>query len=745
MRRDRPSVKAHRYRGGASHLLTARLLVRAEEGGLGFMVRLVFVALMVLPATGVPAGRVVHHDLQVVLEPSLGHIEVRDLITLPPDLARQAVTFSLARSLGLQSDTASVAAMEPVEARGSTSRYRLDLAAGQRRVELRYQGQVTMPGRAGPGADHPVTGFVGPEGVYLDAESGWYPVFDDAMVTFKLRIKVPNGWRTMSQGQPQLPAAQGEDGWIETHPQDDIYLVAAPFHAYRRQGEWAQAMVLLREQDDALARRYLDATGLYLDLYSRLIAPYPYAKFALVENLWETGYGMPSFTLLGPSVIRLPFILHSSYPHEILHNWWGNSVYIDYRSGNWAEGLTSYLADHLIAEQRGQGAAYRRSALQKYADYVDSARDFPLSAFRAKHGDLTQAVGYSKGLMFFHMLRLQLGDPVFLEGLRRFYRDNVFGVAGFNALRQAFEQESGQDLEAIFEQWLQRTGAPQLALRDVAAHAGEGGYHVIGRLEQVQAGPPYRLLVPVAVQVEGADTAFQDRLVMTGKRLEFDLEVPGPPLRLTVDPQFDVFRRLDRAELPPSFGAVFGAPRLTIVLPASAPKALGDAYRAVAEQWAKRVPDAEIVDDAKLEELPEGRSVWLFGWQNRFTGAIAEALGAQGVEILATELRLPEKALPRDTFSVVLAARSPRHGEQNLAWLAATGANALPGLARKLPHYGKYSYLAFTGDGPDNVVKGQWPVLDSPLSAALSGSGEHAAPPHLGPRPALTALLHPPG
>ena len=108
-------------------------------------------------------------------------------------------------------------------------------------------------------------------------------------------------------------------------------------------------------------------------MYRGLIGPYPYTKFAMVENFWETGYGMPSFTLLGPSVLRFPFILTSSYPHEILHNWWGNSVFVDYASGNWCEGLTAYLADHLIQEQRGTGATYRRNTLQKYRDYVRRA------------------------------------------------------------------------------------------------------------------------------------------------------------------------------------------------------------------------------------------------------------------------------------------------------------------------------------------------------------------------------------
>ena len=109
-----------------------------------------------------------------------------------------------------------------------------------------------------------------------------------------------------------------------------------------------------------------------------MIGPYPYTKFALVENFWETGYGMPSFTLLGPQIIRFPFILTSSYPHEILHNWWGNSRL---RRGN--PGQLERRAHRVPGRPPAAGAArrdavYRRSTLQKYRDYVSSAQDFPL-------------------------------------------------------------------------------------------------------------------------------------------------------------------------------------------------------------------------------------------------------------------------------------------------------------------------------------------------------------------------------
>ena len=263
--------------------------------------------------------------------------------------------------------------------------------------------------------------------------------------------------------------------WESPEPQDEIFLIGGRFTEYSNRVGTVDVMAFLRTPDERLANTYLTTTTQYLEMYSALLGPYLYSKFALVENFWETGYGMPSFTLLGPKVLRFPFIRHSSYPHEILHNWWGQGVYVDSQSGNWSEGLTTYLADHLIKEQRGTAADYRRSTLQQYADYVAEANDFPLTDFRSRHSAVTQAVGYGKTLMLFHMLRQQLGDEIFIEGLRTFYRNNTFRRATYNDLRQAFEQTSKQDLSAEFAQWVTRAGAPAIRISNARAETeGEG-------------------------------------------------------------------------------------------------------------------------------------------------------------------------------------------------------------------------------------------------------------------------------
>jgi len=90
----------------------------------------------------------------------------------------------------------------------------------------------------------------------------------------------------------------------------------------------------------------------------------------------------------------------------------------------------------------------------------------------------------------------------------------------------------------------------------------------------------------------------------------------------------------------------------------------------------------------------------------------------------------------------VVMARQPDAPSRALGWLAADSAAALGGLGRKLPHYGRYSYLAFKGTQPDNVLKGQWPVLDSPLSVRLTprAAAVQQAPARLAPRKPLVYL-----
>ena len=699
-----------------------------------------FSAILILPCLS-QAEVIIHHQLHVKLAVADGRILVRDTVTLP----QQQTPFNFSLNAGLSPTAVDpgvrIDMADEMPSSPALKVYRVTLPQGRNQFTLKYQGNLSAAA-AIPGNPPGKRAYLSSDGVYLDGNSHWYPQFGDELLTFSLAVELPSSWRSISQGSKRPLSMDGHSDvqWDEDHPQQEIYLLAAAYHEYQHSMDGISSEVLLRSADPDLADKYLAAIDEYVNMYKRLLGPYPYSKFAVVENTWESGYGMPSFTLLGPRVMRFPFILHTSLPHEILHNWWGNGVYVDYSQGNWSEGLTAYLADHLLREQQGEGLSYRRNALLRYTNYVSAGNDFPLKDFQGRHSEATQAVGYDKALMVFHMLRMQMGDKDFLTALRNFYHKQRFHLASWDDLRQAFESVSGQSLRNEFDQWLNRRGAPALQLRAARAQQKGDHYQLSVDISQDQAGSAYQLHVPMAVQLAGRQQVWQTVVELTHKRQTVQVTVPSRPWRLAVDPRFDVFRRLDPGELPPTLSEALGADSLLVVLPSAAPTSLREAYTEFAQAWAADGAGIEIRWDKDLSQLPTDRAVWLLGWENRFLSRLAADLQPQ-ISLTATGATVDNQSLTRTEQAVVLTARHGGASGTVLMWLGCDNPAAFPGLARKLPHYGSYSYLAFSGNAPTNMLKGQWGGVDSPLYMQVSQSDHAMAPAGSIVLPPRTALI----
>jgi hypothetical protein len=667
-------------------------------------------------STTLASGDPIHHRLTVRLEPEAGRITVTDRLTLG-NSGGASPTFQLRAGFEVEAKGATL--RRSLLSRDRVRSYELRKDPGATEVVLRYSGRVESDDA------HPEHGMpravVSKEGVYLDGASAWYPVFGDTMVSFEMDVTLPPGWQAISQGRWE--ATEGRVRWTEKAPQDDIYLVAGPFHRYAAQVGEASTEVYLLGPDPGVAERYLAALARYLPVYERLLGPYPYAKFAVVENRWETGYGMPSFTLLGSRVLRLPFILDSSLPHELVHNWWGNGVYIDFRDGNWSEGLTAYLSDYLVEEAKGRGVQYRRGALQKYDSFAAERRDAPLREFRARHDQASQAIGYGKSLMLFHMLRREMGDEAFLAGLRRFAAERMFRSASFTDLLATLEAEAGRPLRTAPEQWLSRPGAPAIALGRVASvPGGEGGRRLIVTLSQTQEEPPFILDVPIAVTLRDRPEALIQRGRFTGEReVTLDVELDAEPLRVDVDPGFEVFRRLAPGEVPPSLGTLLGDDRQLIVVPEGATTAEQRAWRELAAQWAQRFPGVETADDKALSSLPTDRAVWVLGWDNRWAGEAARRLAGDRLDPAAGTADVGGIAVDRQRDAVVLVA--PTVEPMPLGFIGAEGTAAIAGLARKLPHYSRFGRLIFERATVDNTYKDERPSDRSALTRVLAEEG----------------------
>jgi plasmid stabilization system protein ParE len=671
---------------------------------------LLFFLTGLLPTVALATG--LHHRLSVHLAPDRQQLTAEDRIRLTGEGSR-TLTFVL-------SPRAAVTAvrvdgrLQTVDFSGGRLRVPVAAADGPLEVAIHYTAVFDDPVPVLPAnTDNPgygVSGSISPEGTFLLAGAGWYPRVPGRADTFELTVSAPAGTLAVTAGRDlgaETRGGRSVSRWKIDQPLEGLALSAGPYRVERRTAGGLSAAVYLFAPNLDLADAYLDASLEFMALYQKRFGPYPFPQFAVVENFFPTGYGFPGYTLMGGQVLRLPFIIATSLGHEIAHCWWGNGVYVDPRGGNWSEGLTTYVADYAYRERQGPEAAreYRRELLRSYATLARPEREFALWRFTQRVDPLSKTVGYDKGALVFHMLRGQVGDTVFDRALRDFYQTYRFRRAGWQDLRAVFEKHSGEALGVFFDQWVRRAGGPQLALANVTLTATQNGYGVAGEL--TQKPPHYRLDVPLTVST--ATTRTTRRLTVTGAVTPFAFSLAERPQRLVVDPEFDLFRRLSEEEIPPTVNTLKAAQQPLVVLPDDPVPALEAAADMLVRSLGLQKP--RLMRAAALSpDLWRTRSVlWV---------------GTPPVDGLL-DGRPPELAVGFDEFAVAGRRYAGAADTLFAVWphpRAAAGVVAvfLPLaqtdaalVARKITHYGKYSYLVFTGGA--NQAKGTWPAARSPV------------------------------
>jgi aminopeptidase N len=545
------------------------------------------------------AATILQHDLTVELRPSSHELQARDHIEVEVPGRETTVTFTLAPSLRVESvllqprspgDGPAQPAIplsftieHPQQA--STQRIGVKLPsidAGPVTLIWSYRGVIDDPPKE-PRHLRFVTpsetaGHIGPEGAYLSSESQWYPDIEGSLSTFRLSAGVPTGWTVVTQGK-QIDQAT-RDGrswstWVVKDRSEALTLVANKFvaktHEWNgRNGQRVELATYFFPDNAGLADEYLDATAKYLDAYVPLLGDYPFEKFAVVENFFASGLGMPSFTLLGSGSIKRHYVQPYALGHEIVHSWIGNSVFNRSGHGNWVEGLTTYLANyywHELVRDWAQAREQRRLMIDSYSLYVTPEEEYPVAAFTKKSDEKDSAIGYQKAAFVFHLLRHEIGEEPFWRGLKTFVSRFRNRPADWGSLESVFAQVSGRDLRWFFAQWVEQGGAPVLALEPAAAEEVPGtAPSEAWRLAVTisQGGKPFRLKIPLEIETAAAtETRW---ISIGGSEHRAEVRVAYRPSRVRLDPELMVFRRMTRAELPPMLNGFVTDRRRTVLI-----------------------------------------------------------------------------------------------------------------------------------------------------------------------------------
>jgi hypothetical protein len=456
-----------------------------------------------------------------------------------------------------------------------------------------------------------------------------------------------------------------------------------------------------------LAAAYLAATAKYLSFYSDLFGAYPFQKFAVVENFFPTGYGFPSYTLMGGRVLQLPFIVRTSLGHEIAHCWWGNGVYVDSTQGNWSEGLTSYVADYRFKEMKSREAArdHRRQWLRNYSTLVAPQNDFALDRFQSRYDPVTRTVGYDKGAMVFHMIRQILGEDAFWGALQDIYRNRLFRRTSWSDLQHAFESRGRRSLQDFFDQWVHRRGAPRFSLDEVRVEHTGGIWNVRGQI--IQRKPYFSF--PLTLALETRKQTASQKISVSGRATSFELNSDYRPQKLTADPDDDIFRRLSPSEIPPAVNALKSSPAVITVLSEKLDPEIKKAAATLALSLGLK--HNEIVTESELNrQMLAENDILVIGLPRR--NDLLQKMPAR-VTIQSDSFSLNEKhyETPFGTFFGVF--EHPVAANRSAALFMPLSPQYADVVAGKITHYGKYSYLAFRSG--KNLDKGIWPVESSPL------------------------------
>jgi len=516
--------------------------------------------------------------------------------------------------------------------------------------------------------------LISPRGIVLT--SNWHPLPEEDML-FSLTAKLPQGFKGITESD-DIPT-QEADGTIKSafsQPVRAIHLAAGPYQVTRENiREGLLLSTWFFAEDQQLSQEYLDAAKAYILRYEKEIGVFPYNHYAVVSNRLPSGFGMPTFTLLGQMVLRLPFIKETSLGHEILHSWFGNSIEIAADSGNWCEGLTSYLADFSYATDRGKGTAHRKAALINYQSYVREGMASPLAEFgSASHNQplakAKRAIGYNRSAMLFHQLRGVIGPEYFTEGVRLFANSYTGRSASWKDIQTLFETASGKDLTQLFSQQLIRNDVPDLQLQNV--RSGNKQDSSILQLSIVQnSEQPYSLKVPIQITtMSGTKTVIRE---VSERETEISIDLEEPPLSLSIDPEYDLFRKLSQSELPPVWSRFMGSPHKLIVTEKNSQQTLFAPLITWATQQGWSVIDDKSVTN---QQLAESSVLFLGAKSTAFQSLFGKADPVQeGFHLKVENNPLNEK-------EVAVLARS-------------SSAEETAAILYKLKHYGKYSTLAF--------------------------------------------------
>ncbi len=397
--------------------------------------------------------------------------------------------------------------------------------------------------------------YIGPEVSFVSAYgTTWYPQFKDGRGVGSLTISVPAGEAAIAVGDRVSSKRDEAQGTFQFRNQlpTRFSFAAGKYTIVRRDGSIPVSVYLLRSRENM--PQYLEAVQKTMKVLEEEFGPYRFKEFALVEVpralAQKAGFNaatMQGFAYINSNAFNVPAsrfnVLLEWYGHEFSHEWWPHVVSMKRPGGRFMEEmLAEYGGSRAVETLAGPDPAerYRRQGYEP--DPIYSALEYfklVRKGIDGKLGDLpadekVRDIAYNKGFLVWGMLSREIGRKKFKQVLRRITRRYAFRQLTFKEFWREIEAGAGRDLSWFYQQWFDRTGAPDFQLE-----WKQEGRTVHGTI--TQTAPYYRVTLPVEIQGDDGQRVVRN-VKVTGARINFAAPVKFHVRSVTLDPHYVVLR-----------------------------------------------------------------------------------------------------------------------------------------------------------------------------------------------------------
>ncbi|WOK08068.1 M1 family metallopeptidase [Imperialibacter roseus] len=311
-----------------------------------------------------------------------------------------------------------------------------------------------------------------------DRAHQWLPTVDHPSdkATCEFIIEAPVYYQVVANGRLKEETVLSNDTklthWIESVPiSTKVMVFGAAAFAIDHVGSVGNIPVsswVYHQNKNAGFHDYAPAKEILATLQN-IIGPYPFEKLANVQSKTKFG-GMENAgnIFYYEKSVSGERKIEGLIAHEVAHQWFGNSASEKDWHHVWlSEGFATYFTQVYMEKTYGRdslqvGMKRMLPKIDEYHAKNPTSAIVDTSIIELKK--LLSPNTYQKAGWVLHMLRKQVGDEAFFDGVRTYYDTYKLSNALTSDFQAVMEQASGQQLGWFFDQWIFQPLLPELSL-----------------------------------------------------------------------------------------------------------------------------------------------------------------------------------------------------------------------------------------------------------------------------------------